>query len=63
MQDLQLLLLMKEERVLTSSFINDEGEYIMWTFFQDQIPGMKWQRELIGSSLSLMGLDVAGRML
>ena len=35
---------------------------MMWTFIQDQILGMKWLKELIGSLLSLIGLDVAGRV-
>lgn len=34
----------------------------MWTFIQDQILGMKWLKDLIGSLLTLMGLDVAGRV-
>ncbi len=32
------------------------------TFIEDQILGMKWLKDLIGSLLSLMGLDVAGRV-
>jgi len=35
---------------------------MIWTFIQDQILGMKWLKELIGSLLSFMGLDVAGRV-
>lgn len=35
---------------------------MVWTFFQEQILGMKWLKDLIGSLLSLMGLDVAGRV-
>ena len=35
---------------------------MMWTFIQDQILGMKWLKDLIGSLLTLMGLDVAGRV-
>ena len=34
----------------------------MWTFIQDQILGMKWLKDLIGSLLTLMGLGVAGRV-
>ena len=30
----------------------------MWTFIQDEILGMKWLNRLIGSLLSLFGLDV-----
>ena len=40
----------------------DGGECMMWTFIQDQILGMKWLKDLIGSLLTLMGLDVAGRV-
>lgn len=35
---------------------------MMWTFIQDQILGMKWLKDLIGSLLTIMGLDVAGRV-
>lgn len=35
---------------------------MLWTFIQDQILGMKWLKDLIGSLLTLMGLDVAGRV-
>ena len=38
------------------------GECMMWTFIQDQILGMKWLKDLIGSLLTLMGIDVAGRI-
>ena len=34
----------------------------VWDFIQDQILGMKWLNELIGSSLSMLGLDVSGRI-
>ena len=34
----------------------------MRTFFQEQILGMKWLKDLIGYLLSLMGLDIAGRV-
>ena len=40
----------------------DGGECMMRTFIQDQILGMKWLKDLIGSLLTLMGLDVAGRV-
>ena len=32
-----------------------------WDFFQNQILGMKWLNELIGSGLSALGLDAANR--
>ena len=34
----------------------------VWLFFQDQILGMKWLSALIGNLLSLLGLDVTGRI-
>ena len=34
----------------------------IWQFIQDQVLGMKWLNKLIGSALSLLGLDVGGRM-
>lgn len=34
----------------------------MWTFFQEQILGMKWLKDLIGYFLSLTGLDISGRV-
>jgi len=33
----------------------------IWDFFQNQILGMKWLNELIGSGLSLLGLDLTNR--
>ena len=30
----------------------------VWQFVQDQVLGMKWLNELIGSALSLLGLDI-----
>ncbi|NLB82433.1 MAG: permease [Clostridiaceae bacterium] len=33
----------------------------IWDFFQDQILGMKWLNELIGGSLSAVGLDTTNR--
>ena len=34
----------------------------MWTFIQDQILGMKWLNQVIGSGLSALGLDVNSRI-
>lgn len=34
----------------------------VWQFVQNQVLGMKWLNELIGGGLSLLGLDVGGRM-
>ena len=34
----------------------------MWQFFQDEILGMKWLNRLIGNGLSLLGLDIRGRL-
>ena len=34
----------------------------IWLFFQDQILGMKWLNGLIGSGLSLLGLDISKRL-
>lgn len=34
----------------------------VWDFIQNQILGMKWLNELIGSGLSMLGLDVGGRI-
>ena len=34
----------------------------VWQFIQDQILGMKWLNTLIGSGLSLWGLDTGGRL-
>ena len=33
----------------------------IWDFFQNQILGMKWLGEVIGSGLSALGLDTANR--
>lgn len=33
-----------------------------WQFFQDEIMGMKWLNRLIGNVLSLLGLDIDGRL-
>ena len=35
---------------------------IVWNFIQDQILGMKWLNELIGTGLSFCGLDITGRI-
>lgn len=34
----------------------------VWQFFQDQVLGMKWLNELIGNGLSVLGVDVGGRI-
>ena len=34
----------------------------IWSFIQDQILGMKWLNELIGTLLTAFGLDVSGRI-
>lgn len=34
----------------------------VWAFIQDQVLGMKWLNELIGNVLSMLGVDVAGRV-
>ncbi len=34
----------------------------VWKFIQDQVLGMKWLNELIGRGLSMLGLDVGGRV-
>ena len=34
----------------------------VWQFVQDQLLGMKWLNEVIGSSLSALGLDITGRL-
>lgn len=33
-----------------------------WQFFQDEFLGMKWLNRLIGNVLSLLGLDIDGRL-
>ena len=33
----------------------------IWDFFQNQILGMKWLNEVIGSGLSALGLDISNR--
>ena len=34
----------------------------VWQFFQDQVLGMKWLNELIGNGLSVLGVDIGGRI-
>ncbi len=34
----------------------------VWQFFQDEILGMKWLNRLIGNGLSMLGLDISGRI-
>ena len=34
----------------------------VWDFIQDQVLGMKWLNGLIGRGLSVLGLDVNGRI-
>ena len=34
----------------------------VWQFFQDEILGMKWLNRSIGRGLSLLGLDIDGRL-
>lgn len=34
----------------------------IWTFFQNQILGMKWLNKLIGDGLSVLGLDISSRL-
>ena len=34
----------------------------IWQFIQDQVLGMKWLNGLIGRGLSMLGLDVGGRV-
>ena len=34
----------------------------VWQFVQDQLLGMKWLNEVIGSGLSALGLDLTGRL-
>ncbi len=35
---------------------------MIWDFIQDQILGMKWLNKLVGEFLSLIGLDIEGRL-
>ncbi len=34
----------------------------VWDFFQNQILGMKWLNDLVGHGLTLIGVDIAGRI-
>ena len=36
--------------------------WAIWQFLQDQVLGMKWLNELIGNGLSMLGLDIGGRL-
>ena len=35
---------------------------VIWDFIQDEVLGMKWLNELIGTLLTACGLDVSGRI-
>ena len=35
---------------------------MIWEFVGDQILGMKWLKDLLGNLLSLVGLDIDGRV-
>lgn len=35
---------------------------VSWEFFQNQVLGMKWLKEVIGRLLSVLGLDLGGRI-
>ena len=35
---------------------------MIWNFIQNQILGMKWLKDLIGSLLSVIGLDITGKI-
>ena len=35
---------------------------MIWKFIQDQILGMRWLKDLIGSLLSLVGLDITEKV-
>ena len=35
---------------------------LMFQFLQEQILGMKWMNELIGKGLSVLGVDIQGRV-
>lgn len=35
---------------------------LIWSFFQDQLLGMKWLNGLIGNVLSILGLDINSRL-
>ena len=34
----------------------------MWIFIQDQILGMKWLNVMIGNLLTVLGIDITGRI-
>ena len=35
---------------------------LMFQFLQEQILGMKWMNEIIGKGLSVLGVDIKGRV-
>ena len=35
---------------------------LMFQFLQEQILGMKWMNEIIGKGLSVLGVDIQGRV-
>ena len=35
---------------------------IVWDFIQNQLLGMKWLNDIIGSLLTFCGLDITGRV-
>ena len=35
---------------------------MIWNFIQDQVLGMKWLKDLIGSLISAVGLDIFGKV-
>ena len=39
-----------------------ENLKLMFQFLQEQILGMKWMNELIGKGLSVLGVDIQGRV-
>ncbi|MCR4627529.1 MAG: permease [Treponema sp.] len=38
------------------------GEFMVWTFIQEQLLGMKWLNALIGNLLTLSGLDISEKL-
>ena len=34
----------------------------LWSLFQEQILGMRWLNEWLGRGLSVLGLDIHGRL-
>lgn len=39
-----------------------EKSKLMFQFLQEQILGMKWMNEIIGKGLSVLGVDIQGRV-